>query len=132
MTFAKEMLKTKEILGGMGHEVKIPTDAQDISKGNHNHDDLDADYKHCIENDILRTHLKLVEESDAILVLNYDKNDIKGYIGTSSLMELGLAHYFYKKIFLLQSLPDRSKYRWTHEVKIMQPVVLDGDFSKIK
>jgi nucleoside 2-deoxyribosyltransferase len=132
MTFAKEMLKTKEILEEMGHSVKIPTDARDIVNGNHNPDDLESDYNHCVENDIMRTHFKFIEESDAILVLNPNKNDIKGYIGTSSLMEIGLAHHFYKKIFLLQPLPHYSEQRWAHEVSIMQPIIIDGDFSKIK
>ena len=132
MTFAKEMLKTKEILEKMGHLVKIPTDALDIVNGDHNHDDLESDYNHCVENDIMRTHFKFVEESDAVLVLNHDKNNTKGYIGTATLMEVGLAHYFHKKIFLLQELPHHSEHRWTHEVRIMQPVVLNGDFSKIQ
>jgi nucleoside 2-deoxyribosyltransferase len=132
MTFSKEMIKTKEILEEMGHLVTIPTDAFDIVNGDHNHDDLEADYNHCIENDIMRTHFKFVEESDAVLVLNHDKNNIKGYIGTATLMEVGLAHYFHKKIFLLQELPHHSEHRWTHEVRIMQPVVLNGDFSKIQ
>jgi len=73
MTFAKEMLKTKEILEEMGHTVKFPTDANEIANGNHNHDDLEADYNHCVKNDIMKTHFKFIEESDAILVLNHDK-----------------------------------------------------------
>ena len=132
MTFAKEMLETKEILERMGHTVTIPTDALDIVNGDHNHDDLEADYNHCIENDIMRTHFKFIEESDAVLVLNHDKNATKGYIGTATLMEVGLAHYFNKKIFLIKELPHHSEHRWTHEVRIMQPVILNGDFSKIK
>jgi hypothetical protein len=47
-------------------------------------------------------------------------------------MEIGLAHHFHKKIFLLQSLPHYSEHRWGHEVRIMQPVILNGDFSKIE
>ena len=132
MTYAKEMLKAKEKLEEMDHIVKIPTDAHEIANGDHNHDDLEADYIHCIDNDIMRTHFKFIEESDAVLILNHDKNGIKGYIGTASLMEIGLAHYFYKKIFLLQELPHRSEHRWVHEVRIMQPVIINGDFSKIK
>ena len=132
MTFAKKMIKTKEILEEMGHLVTIPTDAFEIANGDYNHDDLEADYAHCVENDIMRTHFKFIEESDAVLVLNYDKNNIKGYIGTASLMEVGLAHHFHKKIFLLKELPHHSEHRWVHEVRIMQPVVLNGDFLKIQ
>ncbi len=132
MTFAKEMIEAKEILEEMGHLVKIPTDALDIVNGNHDNDDLEADYDHCVKNDIMRTHFKFVEDSDAILVLNHEKNNTEGYIGTATLMEIALAHYFNKKIFLLQDLPHHSKHRWAHEVRIMQPVILNGDLSKIK
>ncbi len=132
MTFAREMLDAKEKLKEFGHSVKVPTDALEIVTGDHNHDDLEADYNHCVENDIMRVHFNLIKESDAVLVLNHDKNGVKGYIGTASLMEVGLAHYLHKKIFILQELPHPSEQRWAHEVKITQPVIISGDFSKIK
>ena len=90
MTFSKEMLETKKTLESIGHIVQIPTDAQDIVDGNHDNDDLEADYLHCVENDVMRSHFKFIEGSDAVLVLNHDKNGIKGYIGTATLMELAL------------------------------------------
>jgi len=131
MTFSKEMLETKEKLEKMGHEIKIPSDAEDIVKGHHNHDDLEADYRHCVEEDIMRKHFKFIEESDAVLILNYPKNNINGYVGTASLMEIGVAHHLNKKVFLLFHLPNRSKYRWVHEVRIIQPIILDGKLSMI-
>ncbi len=132
MTFAREMLNAKEVLEGMGHSVKIPTDALLFVGGDLDNDDLEKDYRHCVENDIIRTHFKLVEESDAVLVLNHDKNGVSGYIGVSTIMEIGLAHHFHKKIFLLQDVPHHSQWRWAHEVRIMQPVVLNGNISAIK
>jgi hypothetical protein len=132
MTFAKEMLRTKERLGELGHEVQIPTDAQDVADGKHNHDDLEADYKLCVKTNMMREHFKSIEENDAILVLNHDKNGIQGYIGTASLMEMGLAYHLHKKIFLLQHLPHHSEQRWAHEVRIIQPIILNGDLTKIK
>jgi len=60
------------------------------------------------------------------------KNGIKGYIGCAALMEIGLAHHLHKKIFLLNELPDYNEHRWVHEVRLMQPVVIDWDLSKIK
>lgn len=131
MTFAKEMLLTKEKLEQMGHEVNASEDAIDVAMGNHNNDDLEADYEHCIKNNIMRNHFKFIENSDAVLVLNYDKNNIKGYIGTASLMEIGLAHHFGKKIFLLNPCPHPSEQRWAHEVRIMQPTILNGDLNLI-
>ena len=132
LTFFKEMLQAKEKLEQMGHGVNIPTDAPDVASGNHNNDNLEADYQRCIKDDIMRTHFKLIEQSDAVLVLNYDKNNIKGYIGTASLMEIGLAYHLHKKIFLLYPFPHYSEQRWAHEVRIIQPVIINGDLTKIK
>jgi hypothetical protein len=132
MTFAKEMVSTKKFLEDMGFEVQIPTDAHDILSGNHNHDDLEADHKYCLENNIMWKHFDFVAKSDAIIVLNHKKNSIDGYIGTATLMEIGLAYYLKKKIFLLNPLPHHSEQRWAHEVRTIQPIVINGDLDKIR
>lgn len=131
LTFSKEIIKAKEDLEKMGHQVNIPKDAPDVASGSHNNNDLEADFKRCIEEDIMRTHYKLIENSDAILVLNHDKNNIKGYIGNASLMEIGVAYHLRKKIFLLNPFPHPSEQRWAHEVRIIQPIVLNNDLTKI-
>lgn len=132
MTFVKEMIEAQKKLEEMGHEAETATDAQQIVDGHHDTDDLEADYNHCIENDIIKTHFKMIENSDAILVLNFDKNGIKNYIGGNTLMEIGLAYHLGKKIFLLNPPPHHSEQRYSHEILIMQPVILSGDLGKIQ
>lgn len=132
LTFSKEMIEIGEKLKELGHKVQIPTDAKLITKGKHNHNDLDADFKHCLENDIMRTHMKFAQKCEAILCLNYDKNNIHGYIGAATLMELGIAYLNRRKMFLWQKLPNFNDQRWAHEVRTMQPIVIDGDLTKIK
>ncbi len=66
---------------------------------------------------------------DAILVTNYPKNGIDGYVGGNSLMEMGLAHYLRKKIYLL--FPVSSKLNYKEEILGMKPIILDGDISLI-
>jgi len=132
MTFANEMLATKNRLEELGHQVKIPSDTQQIVDGLHDHDDLEGDYRHCIKNNIMKKHFKFVEENDSILVLNHAKNGLNGYIGAASLMEIGLAYHLGKKIFLLNEIPDPKEARWAHEVKIMQPMILKGDLEMVK
>lgn len=70
-----------------------------------------------------------IKNSDAILVLNYDKNGIKNYIGGNVLMEMGFAHVNDKKIFLLNPIPEGVSY--VAEIKAMVDVVLNGDLTKI-
>lgn len=132
MTFAKEMLDAQEALTQMGHEVCVPCDA-DLHVARPGFiDDLDGDRKHVIENNIMKRCFDLLAGSDAIVFLNYPKNGTNGYIGISSLMEMGLAFYLGKKIFLLYDVPSPSEARWAHEVLCFEPTVLHGSFEPLK
>jgi hypothetical protein len=131
MTFAKEMQAAQKKLQELGYMVNIPTDTDKHVEDPEFINDLSDNLKHCQEDDVIRENFKLVANADAILVLNYPKNGIDGYIGTSTLMELGIAHYFGKKLYILNDIPDYNKIRWAHEVTIMQPVILKGDLSRI-
>ncbi len=68
-----------------------------------------------------------LKKSDAILVMNYTKNGKENYIGTNSLMEIGVAFILNKKIFLLNPPPECAK----HELEAIEADVLDGDLSRI-
>lgn len=132
MTFSRQMVQVKKKLEKLGHEVSLPCDIEIHLDNPDFINDFEKNHRHAVKTDIMRKCFQLVAENDAILVLNYPKNGIRGYIGTSSLMEIGLAHYLGKKIFLLNETPPATKVRWAHEVRIMQPVILNGDLEIIK
>lgn len=132
MSFAKDMAKVKNQLERFGHAVFVPIDIELHLSDSTFADNLEMDYKHCVKNDTIRKCFDLIAKSDAILVLNLRKKGAEGYIGTSGLMEIGLAHYLNNKIFLFNKLPSYRDARWAHEVAIMKPVILKGDFAKIK
>lgn len=132
MRFAEDILKTKKELESKGHIVHIPVDTEHIIENPHLPDSLEEDCKHLQESNILKRCFDLIAESDAILVLNYEKHGVKGYMGTSVLMEVGLAHYLEKKIFLLNNIPDYNKQRWAHEVHAVNPIVLNGNLERIE
>jgi hypothetical protein len=132
MTFSKEMAAAKKSLEAMSHEARLPCDIDVHLKDSGLIDDLDADLEHCLTNNVLRTCMDYIAWSDAVLVMNYPKNGIKGYVGASVLMEMGLAFYMGKRIFLLFPVPHPSEARWSHEVRLTSPVVIDGDLSKIR
>jgi hypothetical protein len=74
-------------------------------------------------------HFDKIAWSDAILVANYDKNDVKGYIGGNTLMEMGLAFFLKKKIYLLNQVPELA---YKEEILGVKPIILNGDLTKIK
>jgi len=131
MTFAKEMLAIEQQLNELGLEAIAPFDAKEHAEDDALVDDFARNMEYCIRDDVIRKGFQQVADADAVLVLNYPKNGTEGYIGTSALMELGIAHWLGKKIFLLHNIPAPEQCRWAHEVQIMQPIILEGDFTRI-
>lgn len=79
--------------------------------------------------DAIREHWQIIQNSDAVLVLNYDKHGILGYIGGNSFLEMGFAYVLKKPIFLLNPIPDMPHYKT--EIIAMKPTVLYGDLNKL-
>jgi hypothetical protein len=132
VSFAKKFVEVYEKLKALGHEPMMHEEIFGIADGTAT----------AIINRIGEDHAKLKRESglikwwhdciktsDAIIVLNYDKNGIKNYIGGNVLMEIGFAHVNDKKIFLLNPVPEDVSY--TDEIKAMADVILNGDLNKI-
>jgi len=128
MVFAKEMLTAQKQLEKLGHEVIVPIDVLDCLKD----PSLNESIEHCESyGDIDKDHFNKIADSDAVLVLNHSKNGLDGYIGGATLTELGVARHLDKKIFILHELPSENDLRYVLEVKIMKPIILNGDISKI-
>jgi isopentenyldiphosphate isomerase len=81
-----------------------------------------------IEYDLIRGYFEKIKNSDAILIVNIEKKEIKGYIGGNSFLEMGFAFVLNKPIYLLHEISDVN-YR--DEIEAMSPIILNGDFSKI-
>lgn len=79
--------------------------------------------------DAIREFWNAMQGGDAVLVLNLDKHGIKNYIGGNTLMEIGFAHVLKKKIFLYNPIPDIQFYK--SEIEAVQPVIINGDLTKI-
>eukprot|EP00971_Amphidinium_carterae_P235843 4680486-Amphidinium_carterae.1 len=93
MKFAEDIVAKREALQALGYRVSVPNDTDLMLANPDLHNDLEADLKHCREQDELRRGFQLVADAHAVLVLNHPKNGVDGYIGTSVLMELAIAHY---------------------------------------
>jgi hypothetical protein len=138
IAFQDEILSIKEKLEKLGHEVKIWS--PEVKDENGRLIPVKEYYKirHTANNDekwvwdrkaeAILKHFEKVVWSDAILITNYDKNDVKGYIGGNTLMEMGLAFFLKKKIYLLNEIPELS---YKEEVLGVKPVILKGDLIKI-
>lgn len=129
MKFYQEMRLIKQSIARLGHipilpkgvELEIPVEARDDMT-------IDEIVAAKIEYDFIREHFRKIQESDAILVLNYKKKDIEGYIGGNTFLEMGLAFYLQKKIYLLHNIPQME---YKTEMHAMQPIILHGNIKNI-
>ncbi len=128
MQFHVEMAKAQQELEAQGMRVLVPTELGN-EKTNESFMSRDEDkISTKIEYDFIREHFRKIEKSDAIVVLNYRKKGIEGYIGGNTFLEMGYAFGLRKKIYLLHPVP---KMEYSVEMHAMKPVVLHGDLSKL-
>lgn len=128
MQFHREMLDVKNHLEKRGFTVFTPSDLDHIEK---NESYMETDEERItakIEYDFIREHFKKIEQADAILILNYEKKGIRGYIGGNTFLEMGYAFGLGKKVYLLYPVPEMD---YKTEMHAIQPIIVDGDLSKI-
>jgi hypothetical protein len=135
LDFTSAIKEIADSLISMGHEVVIPMTSEMILNNQVGFDQVMREKesgeitKRIIEQDTIRYYYKKIQESDAILVLNYRKKGVSDYIGGSVFLEMGFAHALGKKIFLLNPIPEML---YKDEIKAMQLMILKGDLSIFK
>jgi len=134
LDFAYEMKEIAEKLINLGFEVDLPPTAKmilekEIASEQIKKEKEDGSFsQRVIDSDAIRRYWKIIQNTDAILVVNFDKKGIKGYVGGNSFLEMGFAHVINKKIFLMNPIPEIG---YKDEIKAMQPIVLNNDITKI-
>jgi len=129
MQFTERMIEIRDKLIELGHDAFLTNMADPfIGKNNHEKEKIKLDQK--MHQDAIREFWRLMQGADAILVANYDKHGIKNYIGGNTLMEIGFAHVLNQKVFLLNPIPDIPYYK--SEIQAVDPVILNGDLTKVK
>ncbi len=128
MSFACQMIDVKKELLKNSCEVVLPKNIEKYAEKVLTEENVYESTKNKIEEDLIRYHFKEIKNANAILVVNVDKRGIKNYLGGNSFLEMGFAHVLDKKIFLLNEIPDVS---YKDEIEAMQPIILNGDLSRI-
>lgn len=135
VSFYKEVITVEKQLKELGFMVKVPFTA---TKMKNTGDFKIETYKTRMERPenykrkayLTKKHFIEIEKGDITLVLNYKKNGKNGYIGGAVLMEMAIAFYLKKPIYILNGIDESSKYK--EELYGMFPIILNGDLSKIK
>ena len=119
-SFRKEKVEYRDKLRVIGHEAIIHPCYEKLAIGEmpelserieREHDKVKREYG------FIKWYYNSIVSSDAILVLNLEKNGKPNYIGGNTLMEMGFAHVHDKKIFLFNPIPEYVSY--IDEIKAM-------------
>jgi len=136
LSFVEEINKIKDQLVSKGHEAILPPalkkfslkSADDVAKLKNNKKIYDK-----IKPLYMKEYFGKILNSDAILVINLEKNGIKNYIGGNTFAEIMFAFYYDKKIFFLNSIPRHEKLSYIiEEVEGVNPTILNGNLDLIK
>ena len=118
----KHVPPIKNRLEEMGHTVMVPNCYDDpFLEERVKKESNDEHVK--LKNRLLKEQLEKVKQNDAVLVLNYEKNGVKNYIGGATFLEMAKAFDLDKKIFLMNPIP---KCIMEDEMIGMNPVILHG------
>jgi hypothetical protein len=129
MQFTERMMDLCEQLRELGHESFMSKFAPYfVGKTDEEKEVIKLHQKN--KNDAIREFWKPMQDADALLVANYDKHGIKNYIGGNAFLEMGFAHVLNQQIYLLNPIPKMPYYET--EIRAMQPVVINGDLTRIK
>jgi len=131
-TFKHKMIEFREKLNKIGHRAIVNPIYDEFQEGKlqelweriqHEHAEVKKEYN------FVKWYFEQIKRADAILVLNFDKNDIKNYIGGNTLMEMGFAHAHDKKVFLLNPPPEIG---YKDEILATMTKVINGDINNIE
>ncbi len=146
MTFYPQMLELQQELESSGrHQVLLPElkkEWPDCASGQAKRSSLREYIEHhggmdqfCAHHPIwlekreaIQAHFEKIARSDVVLVVNYPKHNISGYIGGNTLMEMGIAVWLNKHLYMLFA-PDVQKHSYTEEILGVQPIILNGSVT---
>jgi len=126
MQYTEKMLEARDALINIGHDAFV-TDLHKALVGKSDEEKEKIKLHQKYNMDAIREFWRAMQGADAVLVLNYDKNGVKNYIGGNTLMEIGFAHVLNQKIFLLNPIPEIPYYKT--EIEAVKPIIINGNLK---
>lgn len=125
--FYDKVTPIKKALEKSGHVISLPncfddpgTEARYREMGRKEHSDWKASMINHSED--------VIKQNDAVLVINFDKNGQKNYIGGATFLEMYDAFRLNKKIFIYNDIPDGIL---RDEVEGFGPIILNQELDLI-
>ena len=130
--FYSKVEPIKETLEKRGDKIILPNLYEDRNKKIEPEDQAwitGADEHSKFKRSMYKMSKEKISNVDALLVLNFDKENKKNYIGGATFLEMYNAFIENKKIFLYNDIPFGDLY---DEIHSLEPKVINGDLNLIK
>ena len=127
-SFWDRLPEIKEKLETLGHEVMLPSTVDDPELEERTWKDSNEAHVALVRKLFEDSEERVGKWCDAFYLLNYDKNNTRGYVGGAALIELYIAHRERKKIFIENDVYPGPMY---DEIMGFGPVFVHGDLKKI-
>jgi len=124
MRFIERMREVGSALEARGHTVTLPAPTPAGIDPQRLHGDALVAFKA----DFVAEHLRAIRRADAVLVVNADAPEARGYVGASALVELAFAVALGKRAYVLHAVGEQPNRL---EVLALRPMVLAGDVDAI-
>lgn len=129
MQFTEKLVEVRDQLIALGHEAFISDKFEEfLGKSDDEKEIIKLRQKN--DEDIMRAFWNQMQDADALLVVNLDKNGIKNYIGGNAFMEISWAYVLKQKIFLYNPVPEIPYYKT--EIEAVKPIIINGNLMLIK
>ena len=126
--FYSNIPSIKEQLEKQGHIISLPNsydnpnaENESKSKGEQNHIEF--------KQRMFKLSRDVILTQDAVLVLNFEKNGVKNYLGGATFLEMYEAFMNNKKIFLYNDIPEGIL---KDEICGFAPILIHGDLNLVK
>ena len=120
LDFVKDLVFAQNLIEGLTkHEVLLP----ELTRYQYIRDEQGDDEAFTkIKNRLTKDNISNVEKCDCLLILNHNHRGIENYVGGNSFIEMIIAFYLKKPIYLLHEIPEGMAY--TEEIKALFPVIV--------
>lgn len=125
--FYNRIPELKKILEENEHTITLPNSYEDVG-AEERHREVGYKEHSAWKSKMIKHSTKVIEDNDAVLVLNFEKNNMQNYIGGATFIEMYDAFRLNKKIFLFNNIPDGIL---KDEIIGFNPIVINGDLGKI-
>ena len=124
MRFIDAMEDLAAQVRGLGHRVELPQ--REEKKIDWESSDIQSTGR--LKKRFIDDHLEKIRTSDAVLLANFEKHGVQGYVGPNTLMEAAFAYALNKPVVLLFEPGDQS---CSLELRGISSLVLDGAVENI-